>query len=146
MCKGGKGAADAFRRALDLSPGMHPAAFLLGTLLALEGDLDGASAEFHRFSTLTGGDPDPFRAYLSALSNPGENAQAVAALEGASFFGPTEAAALLAHLGETDAALAKLEEAARSRSPYFLWANALPHFSDLRKDPRFQGILAWAGL
>ena len=124
---------------------MHPAAFLLGTLLALEGDLEGAAEEFDRFSTLTGGDPGPFRAYLSALSDPATTPQAVSALEGATFFGPTQSAALLAHLGQTEAALTELEEAARARSPYFLWANALPHFSGLRMDPRFQGILAWAG-
>jgi hypothetical protein len=105
----------------------------------------GAAVEFDRFSTLTGGDPAPFRAYLSALADPEKTPDAVTSLREATFFGPTQAAALVAHLGETEAALALLEKAARSRSPYFLWANALPHFSDLRMEPRFQGILAWAG-
>lgn len=145
MCEGGDGAVEAFRQALDLAPKMHPAAFLLGTLLALEGDLEGAAGEFDRFATLTGDDPGPFRAYLAALSDPGKIPDAVSALGEATFFGPTESAALLAHLGETEAALTQLEEAARSRSPYFLWANALPQFSGMRMDPRFQGILAWAG-
>ncbi len=145
MCKGEEGAAEAFRRGLELAPEMHPAAFLLATLLALDGDLEGASTEFDRFSSLTGGDAAPFHAYLSAVADPKEAQDAVSALQGGSFFGPTEEAALLAHLGETEAALARLEEAARSRSPYFLWANALPHFSELRSDPRFQGVLAWAG-
>ncbi|UCC24969.1 MAG: hypothetical protein JSU98_14725 [Gemmatimonadales bacterium] len=145
MCEGDEGAQDAFRQALELRPEMHPAAFLLGALLALDGDRASAAREFDRFSALTGTDPGPFQAYLSALADPAMIPEAVSALSGPGFFGPTQAAALLAHLGEREAALTLLEEAAEIRSPYLLWANALPQFNALRSDPRFQGVMAWVG-
>jgi tetratricopeptide (TPR) repeat protein len=145
MCMGAEGAQDAFQQVLDLRPEMHPAAFLLGASLALDGDLGGAARAFDRFSAVTGTDPGPFRAYLSALADPAMIPEAVSALSGPGFFGPTQAAALLTHLGEKEAALTLLREAAEIRSPYLLWANALPHFNALRSDPRFQGVLAWVG-
>jgi hypothetical protein len=124
---------------------MHPAAFLLGAFLALEGDMEGAAREFDRFAALTGADPGPFHAYISALADPARVPEAVSELAGPGFFGPTQAAAFLAHLGEREAALTLLAEAAETRSPYLLWANALPHFDDLRSDPLFQGVMAWVG-
>jgi TolB-like protein len=146
FCEGGEGAREALRRGLELAPEMHPVAFILGSLLAMEGDLEGAAIQFERFSALTGSDPNPFHAYLSALSDPAKTQEAVSALQGQTFFGPTQGAALLAHLGETEAALALLERAGQERSPYLLWANALPQFQPLRQDHRFQRILAWVGL
>ncbi|NNM04219.1 MAG: tetratricopeptide repeat protein, partial [Gemmatimonadetes bacterium] len=117
-CEGEEGAREAFQRGLELAPDMHPAAFLLGSLLAKEGDLEGAAREFDRFSALTGSDPGPFQAYLSALSDPEKTPAAVSALQGPTFFGPTQGAAFLAHLGEDAAAFALLERAAQDRSSY----------------------------
>jgi tetratricopeptide (TPR) repeat protein len=145
FCEGEEGAAAAFRRGLDLAPELHSAAFLLGALLALEGDVDGAASEFQRFSELTGSDPVPFEAYLSALADPALVPIAVSGLQDASFFGPTQGAALLAHLGETEASMALLETAAQTRSSYLIWANALPHFDGMRELPGFRSILAWVG-
>lgn len=146
MCQGEEGAAEAFQQALELAPQMHPAAFLLGALLSMEGDLEGAAREFERFSALTGSDAHPLLAYLAALGDPSAIPEAVAALESPTFFGPAQAAALLAHLGQTGAALSLLEQGAQARSPYLLWANALPHFEGLRQDMRFRGILTWIGI
>jgi len=146
FCARRDGAADAFRRALELAPEMHPAAFVLGSLLAMEGDLEGAAVEFDRFSTLTGSDSSVFDTYLSALSDPMKRTEAVLALEAPGFFGSIEGAVLLAHLGENDAALSLLDRAAQARSPYLLWANAMPQFSEIHSSPHFQGILTWVGL
>jgi TolB-like protein len=145
LCAGQEGASSSFRRALELAPTMHPASYVLAGELAMEGDLEGAAEEFDRFSSLTGVDPSPFRAYLAALSDPSKKPEAVAALQGEAFYGSIQGAELLAQLGEYDAALTVLERAAQARSPYLPWVNAMPQFTELRSDPRFQGVLAWVG-
>jgi TolB-like protein/tetratricopeptide (TPR) repeat protein len=146
LCAGLDGASASLRRALELSPEMHPAAYVLAGHLAFEGDFQGAAEEFDRFSSMTGSDPSPFRSYLAALADPSERPEAVAAFQESAFYGPAQGAELLAHLGETDAALALLERLARARSPDLPWVNAMPQFQRIRSDPRFQGVLAWVGL
>jgi tetratricopeptide (TPR) repeat protein len=146
LCAGLDGASASLRRALELSPEMHPAAYVLAGHLAFEGDFQGAAEEFDRFSSMTGSDPSPFRSYLAALADPSERPEAVAAFQESAFYGPAQGAELLAHLGETDAALALLERLARARSPNLPWVNAMPQFQRIRSDPRFQGVLAWVGL
>jgi tetratricopeptide (TPR) repeat protein len=143
MCSGREGAADAFRKALELAPEMHPVAYLLGEHLAMTGDMEEAGAAFDRFAELTDGDSSVYRAYLAAVSDPSRRPQALTALQEPAFFGPVQRAALLAHLGDYDASLALLEEAVQSRSPYLPWVNAMPEFQGMRSDTRFQSILAW---
>jgi TolB-like protein len=145
FCARREGADEAFRRALELAPDMHPAAYVLAGSLAREGDLGAARRAFDQFSSLTGTDPAVFQGYLAALSDPARAGDAVAAFQDAGFYGPVQGAELLAHLGENDAALDLLERAARDRSPYLPWVNAMPGFDGLRADPRFQGVLAWVG-
>jgi len=145
FAEGREGAREAFECGLELAPELQGAAFLLGTLLAWEGDLEGAATAFERFSTLTGNDPEPFHAYLSALSDPAKKPEAISAVQGPTFFGPTQGAALLAHLGETEAALSLLERAVEEDSPYLVWANVMPQFEGIRSNLRFQGILTWVG-
>ena len=111
-----------------------------------EGDYEGAAAMFDRFAQITGTDPTAFHTYLAALRDPSQRPAAVEALQARGFYGAMQGSELLAHLGETDAALAALERAARERSPYLPWVNALPQFDTLRSDPRFQTILAWMNL
>jgi serine/threonine-protein kinase len=136
----------ALQRSLELEPNLYTAAYLLGGFYALEGDYEAAAAMFERFAQLTGTDPTVFHTYLAALRDPNQRPAAVAALQPLDFFGAMHGSELLAHLGATDAALAALERAARDRSPYLPWVNALPQFDTLRSDPRFQAILAWMNL
>ncbi len=143
MCAGQDGAADALERALELAPDIHPAAYVLGGLLAMQGDLEGAGRAFARFSSLTGTDGSVFRAYLAAVGDPSRRPEAVAMLRSPSFFGPVQGAELLAHLGEHEASLALLEAAVQARSPYLPWVNAMPQYDGIRQNPRFQSILAW---
>jgi hypothetical protein len=124
---------------------MHVAAYVLAGHLAMEGDLEGAAKEFDLFSSLTGTDPSAFRAYLAARADPARRPEAVAAFQGSGFYGPVQGADLLADLGESDAVLNLLEQAARSRSPYLPWMNAMPQLEGLRSNSRFQSILAWVG-
>ncbi|UCC84255.1 MAG: tetratricopeptide repeat protein [Gemmatimonadota bacterium] len=136
----------AFQRSLELEPNMYTAAYLLAIFCAMEGDYNGAAEMFERFAQLTDSDPAAFHAYLAALSDPSQRPAAVEALQNIGFYGAMQGSELLAHLGETDAALAALERAVRERSPYLPWANALPQFDTLRSNPRFQAIIAWMGL
>ncbi|MCJ7626786.1 MAG: hypothetical protein MUO50_00215 [Longimicrobiales bacterium] len=145
FCAGLEGASSSFRRALELAPNMHPAAYLLAGHLAMEGDLEGAAEEFDRFSSLTGTNPSVFRDYLAALAGSTNRADVVASFQDAGFYGPVQGAELLAYLGETDASLSLLERAVQARSPYLPWVNAMPEFEGLRSDSRFQSILAWVG-
>jgi TolB-like protein/tetratricopeptide (TPR) repeat protein len=145
FCAGLEGAEASFRRALELAPDMHSAAYILAGYLAMEGDLKGSAEEFDRFSQLTGTDPAFFRTYLAALRDPSKSGETVAALQGAGFYGSVQGAQLLAHLGEVDAALTLLERAVGARSPYLPWVNALPQFEGFRSNPRFHGILVWVG-
>lgn len=146
LCGGIEGASASFRRALELAPDMHSAAYFLASHLAMEGDYEGAAEEFDRYSSLTGADASVSRSYLAALADPSKRPEAVAAFHEAGFYGPIQGAELLAHLGETDAALSLLEGSAQSRSPFLPWVNALPQFEGIRSDLRFQGVLAWVGL
>ncbi len=136
----------AFQRALELEPDMYSAAYLLASFCAMEGDYEGAATMFERFAQLTDSDPAVFHTYLAALRDPSQRPAAVEALQARGFYGAMQGSVLLAHLGETEAALAALERAAQERSPYLPWANALPQFDTLRSDPRFQAILAWLNL
>ena len=146
FCGGLEGADTSFRRALELAPDVHSAAYILAGSLAMEGDLEGAAEEFERFSSLTGTDPAGFQSYLAALRDPSKSRDAVVALQGPGFYGSVQGAQLLAHLGEVDAAFTLLERAVGAKSPYLPWVNALPQFEGLRSDPRFHGILAWLGV
>lgn len=136
----------AFQRSLELEPNFYTAVYLLALLYAMEGDYEAAAAMFERFAQLTGSDPAAFHSYLAALRDPNQRPAAVEALQALDFYGAMHGSELLAHLGEADAALAALEQAAQERSPYLPWANALPQFDALRSDPRFQAILAWMKL
>jgi serine/threonine-protein kinase len=136
----------AFQRSLELEPNLYSAAYLLAIFYAMEGDYEASAAMFERFAQITDTDPAVFHTYLAALRDPNQRPAAVEALQALGFYGAMQGSELLAHLGETDAALAALERAARERSPYLPWANALPQFDTLRSDPRFQAILAWMSL
>ncbi len=131
------------RRSLDLAPDLHAAAYVLAGCLAMQGEYEEAAEMFDRFSGLTRADPAVYHAYLDALRDPRRRPAAVRALESDNFFGPMQGAELMAHLGEVDAALAALEGAVRTRSPYLPWVNAMPQFEALRSEPRFQAILGW---
>lgn len=143
MCAERDGARAALERALELAPDMHPAAYVLGGLLAMQGELEEARQVFDRFSSLTGTDSIVYQAYLAAIVDPSKRPEAVAALQEPAFFGPVQRAELLAHLGEHDASLALLERSVQARSPYLPWVNAMPQYDGMRSDPRFSSILAW---
>jgi TolB-like protein/Tfp pilus assembly protein PilF len=136
----------ALRHALELEPDMHEAVYILASYCALEGDYEGAAAMFERFARITDSDPAIFHTFLAALRDPSQRPAAVEALQSLDFYGAMFGSDLMTQLGAVDAALAALEQAARDRSPYLPWVNALPQYDMLRSDTRFRAILAWMDL
>jgi TolB-like protein len=132
-------AIPAFERALEIVPDGYNATAMLADAHVLKGDYAAAAPLYDRVAELTGSDPEPYRAYLAALSDPAKIPEAVRALQADNLFG--EAGRYLAHLGQFDEALVALEEAYETRYPYLPWVNSDPRCEGLRSDPRFQDLL-----
>lgn len=128
-------------RALDIVPDMAIAVYLLGSTHVMNGDLAAAAPVFDRLAELTGSEPEIYRAYLAALSDPALIPAAVKALRRPNVFGNPGASEYLADLGQYDEALLALEQEYESRDPYLHWINANPCYDGFRSDPRFQDVL-----
>ena len=130
-----------FERALELAPDWYNTVELLATAHVLRGDYTAAAPLFDRLAELTGTDPETYRAFLAALSDPSKTPAAVAALQTSNVYGEVGSSDYLALLGEPDEALAALEQAYEARRPYLPWVNTHPWYERLRSDPRFQDLL-----
>ncbi len=132
-------ALEAAQRPLALVP-KSPAAHLLRGMALLElGRTEEALREFEfRDSDWSRG----MRAL--ALATNGKSEEARASL--AELRDPSRRAAVLAALGEKEAALAALEEAVRRNAPTALWIGVEPAFAALRGEPRFQTLCERMGL
>jgi tetratricopeptide (TPR) repeat protein len=137
-------AIPAAHRALEVIPDQELAIKWLAFAYVLNGEPGPAAPLFERFAQLTGSDPEAFRAYLAALSDPAKIPAAVTALQapGVSVTGLIAGGSgFLAHLGQSDEALAVLEQYYEARGPLLPWVNANPLFEEMRSDPRFQDLL-----
>ncbi len=134
-------AIPAFERALESGPDWYQGTLMLAAAYVLKGDYAAAAPVYDRVAELTGTDPEAYRAYLAALSDPAKMPEAVKALQVPNVVGTAGRALYLAHLGQIDETLAALEEAYETREPYLPWVNSEPRFEGLRSDPRFQDLL-----
>jgi tetratricopeptide (TPR) repeat protein len=107
----------------------------------LRGDFAAAATQFDRLAELTGTDPEAYRAYIGALSDPARIPEAVSALLAPNVYSTTSVADYLAHLSQFDEALAVLEQEYEARNPRLPWVNAHPEYEGFRSDPRFQELL-----
>ncbi len=131
----------AYERTLEISPDWYNASLMLAAAYVLQGDYAAAAPLLDRAAELTGSDPQPYRAYLAALSDPAKIPEAVRALENSNVFVTGGRGQILAHLGQIDEALVALEQAYERRDPYLPWVNSDPRCEGLRSDPRFQDLL-----
>ncbi|UCC71016.1 MAG: tetratricopeptide repeat protein [Gemmatimonadota bacterium] len=113
----------------------------LASACVLRGDYDTAAPLFDRLAELSGSDPEAYRAYLAALSDPAKIPAAVTALQVPNVYSTTSASEHLAHLGQFDEALAVLEQEYEARNPRLPWVNAHPMYEAFRSDPRFLDLL-----
>jgi TolB-like protein/Flp pilus assembly protein TadD len=128
-------------RGLDLLPDFVPAIHLLAAAHVMKGDYAAAAPLFDRLAELTGGDPEAYRAYLAALTDPAKIPDAAAALQAPTIYGNAGGAEYLAHLGRHDEALVVLERLYEEGYPSLVWVNMDRLFDDMRSDPRFQDLL-----
>ncbi len=130
-----------FERALRAVADWLPAVGDLAFAYVLAGDYATAAPVLDRLAELTRTDPDSYRAFLDALSDPARMPAAVAVLRAGEAYSTISAADYLAHLGQLDEALAILAEDYERRNPRLPWVNAHPAYERFRSDPRFQGLL-----
>jgi len=131
----------AFERTLEIVPEWGLTYGGLAKAYVLIGDYAAAAPLFDRLAEVTGSDPEAYRAYLAALSDPAKIPAAVTALQATNVYSDVGGNEYLAHLGQFDEALAVLEQAYDERHPYLPWVNVDPMFDGLRSDPRFQDLL-----
>ncbi|UCC83376.1 MAG: tetratricopeptide repeat protein [Gemmatimonadota bacterium] len=134
-------AIPVFERLLESYPGFYNAALMFAAAYVLKGDYAAAAPLYDRLAELTGTDPEPYRAYLAALSDPAKIPEAVRALQHSDVVGTVGRSMYLAHLGQIDEALVALEEAYETRDPFLPWINSQTYYEGLRSDPRFRDLL-----
>ncbi|MGD2153220.1 MAG: tetratricopeptide repeat protein [Gemmatimonadales bacterium] len=134
-------AIPVIERSLDIGHYWENTVYLLATAHVLRGDYTAAAPLYDRLAELTGTDPEVYRAFLAALSDPSKTPAAVAALQTSNVYGEVGSSDYLALLGRSDEALAALEQAYEARRPYLPWVNAHIWYERLRSDPRFQDLL-----
>jgi tetratricopeptide (TPR) repeat protein len=134
-------AIPVLERALEIAPDWDNAVYQLAVAHVLRGDYTAAAPLYDRLAELTGTDPETYRAFLAALSDPARIPAAVTALQTSNVYGDIGSSDYLAHLGQADEALAALEQAYEARRPYLPWVNTHIWYERLRSDPRFQDLL-----
>jgi serine/threonine-protein kinase len=137
---------------LDLDPQFGIAHYFLGQVYELQGRLEEAIAAFGRARDLTGRSAETVAALAHAQARHGNRAVAeellaeLVAPSAAGYVSPTRVAIVHAGLNNTDAALARLEEAHRLRAIDLVWLRVWPWFASLRAQPRFERLVAAVGL
>ncbi|NIO33194.1 MAG: tetratricopeptide repeat protein [Gemmatimonadetes bacterium] len=130
-----------YERALRIVPDWVDGIYELANAHVLKGDYADAAPLFDRLAELTGSDPEAYRAYLAALSDPAKTPAAVTALQATDVFSTTAPSEYLAQLGRYEEALAALEQEYEARKPRLPWINVHPMYEGLRSDPRFHDLL-----
>lgn len=135
-----------------MDPQFGIAHFFLGQVREQQGRLDEAVAAFARARDLAGQSAETVAALAHAEACRGNRAAAADLLAGlrapaaGRYVSPTRIAVVHAGLGDTEAALASLEEARRRRAVDLVWLRVWPWFASLREEPRFARLVAAVGL
>jgi serine/threonine-protein kinase len=142
----------ALAEVLDLDPDFAAAHHFLGlTHLQLANGAE-AHAKLERAVTLSGRSAETLASLAWADARLGREQAARAALEelgsraGRGYVSPVRIAQVLLGLGDRDAALARLSEAAELRACDLVWLGVHPVYDEIREDPRFRMIVERLGL
>ncbi|HLA76650.1 MAG TPA: winged helix-turn-helix domain-containing protein [Vicinamibacteria bacterium] len=132
--------AEQYRRTLELDPNQFLGYWGLGNGLTHLACFQEAEAALRRAVELTEGSPF-LRAVLAwSLAEAGRGGEAraeLAALDGpdTGYASPYQRATVLSALGDADAAMAALEQAAEARDPWLVWLRVDPMLAALRHRP-----------
>jgi serine/threonine-protein kinase len=125
----------------DLSPALAPTLPIEAWVQEIEGDLDGALANF---ALVIGNRPELMSFYGHALAAVGRRDEARKCIERlASLPGPPALEIARVHVGlrEADEALRWLAAAVAARAVHLIAMPADPRFDWLRRDPRYAGVV-----
>ena len=137
---------------LELDPQFGIAHSFLGQVYEGQGRLEEAVAAYAKGRDLTGLSAETVAALAHAQALRGNRAVAEELLAGliapsaGGYVSPTRIAVVQAGLGNTDAALASLEEAHRLRAIDLVWLRVWPWFASPRSEPRFERLVSAVGL
>ena len=135
-------------RALRMNPDFGIAHFFLGQAYLQQGNLADAIAELERAADLTDRSPEVIAALAHARASADSNEQAreildeLVRLSADRYVSPTLLAQVHIGLGDNDAALDALEEAASMRATDLIWLKARPVFDPIRSEQRFSNLCA----
>jgi TolB-like protein/Flp pilus assembly protein TadD len=145
-------AVEEYRKALEIDPGFAMAHFFLGQVYIEMGRATEAIRELEQAIELAGGSPEMIATLACAHARGGNGEEARKVLEGLQIQGrqryvsPVVEAQVHVALGNSDAALARLEDAYEARAADLLWIGVRPLFDPLRTQPRFRRLLELTGL
>lgn len=137
---------------LELEPGFASAQHVAGLIYEQQGRIEEALAAFERANTGSGGNPATRASLGRVLAAAGRSQETLALLRqldeiaARTYVPPYYGALMHASLGNTDEALAALEDSCRKRDLWLVWLGRDPRFDCLRSHPRFQGLLQVIGL
>jgi serine/threonine-protein kinase len=143
------GARASAQRANALDTTFYEPYHLLAWLEICAGNADAARRELTRATATAGGDfwlRATVDGVIRAMAGDSAGARAVLASKATAPF-PAQSGLLLAVLGDHDAMYAAFERAIDARDPDVLWIlNSMPLLTPLRREPRYQALLARMGL
>ncbi|HUA60941.1 MAG TPA: tetratricopeptide repeat protein [Verrucomicrobiae bacterium] len=144
--------AERLRLTEELDSEFALASYFAGLTDLQLGRLDDAVRQFERGERLSPGHPPVLSALGRAYAMRGKLAEARAYLDAlrakaaGRYVSPYLPALVHVGLGESDQAMARLEEAYEQGCPWMAFLNVEPLLDPLRSDPRFRGLLRRMGL
>jgi TolB-like protein/Tfp pilus assembly protein PilF len=145
------GAERGFEEALKFGPSYVTAHHWYGHMLSMMLRFDDAIRQFERTEQLSPGHPPVLSGFGQAYAMKGQRAEArrfldtLYAMSMDRHVSPYYIACVHVRLGETDQALARLEDACEQRCPSMALLNVEPSVDPLRRDQRFRSLLQRIG-
>lgn len=139
------------RRAVELRPEVLLGHWILGLANVHLGHLGAGKKALRRAVELSEDGPVMIAQLAWALARGGERREArerlgaLDAMAATTFVSPCQRAAVLVALGDTQAAMTRLEEGADARDAWVLFMGTDPRFAPLRGEPRFRALLTRVG-
>ncbi len=145
-------AIEQYRNAVEMDPAFVPVHLVLGRAYEQKQMYREAIVEMQKAVSLSGGSPVYLAALAHAYGAAGRrpdaqrSLQALRKLSKETYVSPVDLAVAYLGLGQTDSALALLEQGMEERSPRIAFLGVDPDFDGLRSDTRFQRLITRIGI